>query len=374
VRTIPPIRGYSPRTRKSPLDRECVVADAVSIELVSFWSRDSRGSAKLTANLYEPRSRPRGDPISAHKVNRLSAIPYRGNREFFRPDQGIEFLETAKPPAAMRQLVERGPAPVHNSTASSHSPKEGCEAPGPYSQFLSAMVKVPTRTRSELSNPRSAVTMRDLTDEDAEALEQALGKPIDRKFLVQRVSQITREIVRLAIQPKPQDYRPELRRIAQQGRVWIRNVEECPAQSMLRASNFEQMKAEVARFCDQVDAIRRQHVSAKTGPPRRRQLLQLFIGEMIGIAKRAKVLPSTPSRAISPKRPRPPFFVFVETALTTAQKIVLSSSLTEGQREAALSVFIVEGYEALVKQIELVRGRIGEYRDSPHGLLEWSED
>jgi hypothetical protein len=43
-------------------------------------------------------------------------------------------------------------------------------------------------------------------------------------------------------------------------------------------------------------------------------------------------------------------------ALTIAQKLVLSSSLTEGQREAALSVFIVGGYEALVKQIELVRG------------------
>lgn len=165
------------------------------------------------------------------------------------------------------------------------------------------MMKVPTRTRSELSNARSAVTIRDLTDADAEALEQALGKPIDRKFLVRRVSQITREIVGLAIQPKPQDYRPELRRIAQQGRVWIRNVEECPAQSMLRASNFEQMKIEVTRFCDQVDAIRRQYGSATVGPPRRRLLLQLFIGEMIGIAKRSKVLPSTPSRAISPKRP-----------------------------------------------------------------------
>jgi hypothetical protein len=157
-----------------------------------------------------------------------------------------------------------------------------------HSQFLPAMMKVPTRTRSELSNARSAVTIRDLTDADAEALEQALGKPIDRKFLVRRVSQITREIVGLAIQPKPQDYRPELRRIAQQGRVWIRNVEECPAQSMLRASNFEQMKIEVTRFCDQVDAIRRQYGSATVGPPRRRLLLQLFIGEMIGIAKRSK--------------------------------------------------------------------------------------
>jgi hypothetical protein len=54
--------------------------------------------------------------------------------------------------------------------------------------------------------------------------------------------------------------------------------------------------------------------------------------------------------------------------------MVLSSSLTKGQREAALSIFTVEGYEALVKQIELVRGRIGEYRDSPHGLLEWPQD
>jgi hypothetical protein len=35
VRTIPPIRGYSPRTRKSPLVRKCVVADAVAVEPVS---------------------------------------------------------------------------------------------------------------------------------------------------------------------------------------------------------------------------------------------------------------------------------------------------------------------------------------------------
>jgi hypothetical protein len=101
--------------------------------------------------------------------------------------------------------------------------------------------------------------------------------------------------------------------------------------------------------------------------------LQVFIGELIGIAKQAKVLPSTPSRAIRPKRPPPPFFRFVDTALAVARKMVTSSPLTPDQRKSALSVFMVGGDEALVKQIEMVRGRISDYHDSPFGLIERPE-
>jgi hypothetical protein len=141
-----------------------------------------------------------------------------------------------------------------------------------------------------------------------------------------------------------------------------------------RQTNFKLLEIEVNRFCDQIDAIRRQHSRAvKAGPPRRRLLLQVFIGEMIGIAKLAKVLPSTPGRAILPTRPPPAFFRFVKKALAISRKIVRSSSLTEAEKEAALSVFSESGDEALVKQIELVRGRIGHSRDTPHGLSEWPE-
>jgi hypothetical protein len=63
----------------------------------------------------------------------------------------------------------------------------------------------------------------------------------------------------------------------------------------------------------------------------------------------------------------------VKAALTMVGRLVRSSSLTQKRQQAALSVFSVDGDEALIKQIELVRGRIGDYRDSPHGLVTWSK-
>jgi hypothetical protein len=167
--------------------------------------------------------------------------------------------------------------------------------------------------------------------------------------------------------------RPELQRLARQGRLWLRQVTTCHADSkLLINTNFKQLEVEVNLFCDQIDAIRREYGGAvKAGPPRRRLLLQVFIGEMIGIAKLVKVLPSTPGRAILPTRPPPAFFGFVKEALAISRKVVRTSSLTEAEKKSALSVFSVRGDEALVKQIELVRGRIGDYRDTPHGLSEW---
>jgi hypothetical protein len=136
-------------------------------------------------------------------------------------------------------------------------------------------------------------------------------------------------------------------------------------------TNFEQVKLEVTRFCDQVDAIRRlSGTGIKAGAPRRRLLLQVFIGELIGIAKQAGVRPSTPGRAILPEKPPPPFYRFVKVALTIGKEIVRSSSLTESQKQAALSVFTVGGDEALVKQIETVRGRVSDYHPTPYGLVE----
>jgi hypothetical protein len=92
---------------------------------------------------------------------------------------------------------------------------------------------------------------------------------------------------------------------------------------------------------------------------------------LIGIAKRAGVYPSAPGRAILPTSPPPAFYTFVETALMTGKAIVRSSSLTERQKEAALLVFTVNSAEALVKQIETVRGRIKDYHPGPYGLVEW---
>jgi hypothetical protein len=212
-----------------------------------------------------------------------------------------------------------------------------------------------------------------LSAKDIEALERVLGKPIaDHKLEAVRLSRIIRDLAWLTIQPKRQDYRPQLREIARQGRTWLRTIEKFPAQPMLHDSNVEAMKTEVTRFCDLVDILRREHGKAfRTGPPRTRLLLQVFIRQLIGIAKRARVLPSTPSRIVLPERPPPPFFLFVKEALAMAWRLVRSSSLTQKQQQAASAIFSVGGDEALIKQIELVRGRIGDYRDSPHGLLEW---
>jgi hypothetical protein len=214
--------------------------------------------------------------------------------------------------------------------------------------------------------------VRPLTDAEVESLEQALGNPVDRNLVAQRMSQIIGDIVRLAIQPKLPDYRDNLRRLARQGRLWLREIAEHPIQATLRGNtNLEQLQVEVTRFCDQVDVIRQLHgAGIKAGAPRRRLLLQVFIGELIGIAKRAGVPPSTPGRAVLPTKPPPPFYRLVKAALSIGEEIVLSSSLSERQKRAAQSVFVVDGDEALVKQIETVRGRISDYHPSPHGLLE----
>jgi hypothetical protein len=178
----------------------------------------------------------------------------------------------------------------------------------------------------------------------------------------------------LGYQQKPPDHRRQLQRLARQGRLWLREIAENPLQAVLCGyTNFERLNDEVTQFCDQVDAIRRQYgVGVKTGPPRRRLLLQVFIGELIGIAKLAGVPPSTPGRAILPTTPPPPFYRFVTAALMIAEEIVVSSSLPERQREVAQSVFTVASDEALVKQIETVRGRVGDYvpSESGHGLVE----
>lgn len=221
-------------------------------------------------------------------------------------------------------------------------------------------------------SPSKQPDLRPLTDSEIEDLQRELGKPVGRDLLGQRASQIIRDVVRLAIQPKPPDHRLKLQRLAREGRVWLRQLGEPPVQAALSGrTNFEQLKREVTRFCDKVDEIRRLHgTGIKAGAPRRRLLLQVFIGELIGIAKRAGVRPSTPGRAILPEKPPPPFYRFVKVALTISKEIVRSSSLTAPQKQAALSVFTIGGDEALVKQIETVRGRVSDYHPSPYGLVE----
>jgi hypothetical protein len=58
--------------------------------------------------------------------------------------------------------------------------------------------------------------------------------------------------------------------------------------------------------------------------------LEAFLDPLIGIAKRAKVLPGTPSRALLAaihSSPGPPFFGFVTKALDIAMDVIRSSPL-----------------------------------------------
>jgi hypothetical protein len=93
---------------------------------------------------------------------------------------------------------------------------------------------------------------------------------------------------------------------------------------------------------------------------------------MIGIAKRAGVLPSTPSRSEKRQRVKsPPFFQFVTTALRLARQVIRTSPLPSDQQAAALSKLQIQSPDALNKLVVKLRGRIGSYRETPGGLVEW---
>src|SRR5262249_3417903 len=93
---------------------------------------------------------------------------------------------------------------------------------------------------------------------------------------------------------------------------------------------------------------------------------------LIGIAKRANVLPSTPGRALrsqtAPREP-PPFFNFVTEALEIAMDVIKSSSLPQSDVDRAL-VILTPSDSVLTKLLEQLRGLIGNYHESGIGLVE----
>jgi hypothetical protein len=102
--------------------------------------------------------------------------------------------------------------------------------------------------------------------------------------------------------------------------------------------------------------------------------LEAFLNPLIGIAKRANVLPSTPSRALlgaSDSAPGSPFFSFVTEALDIAMDVIRSSPLPQDQIDAALAALSNVTDQSLVKTLEGLRGRIGDYREGAAGLVEW---
>jgi hypothetical protein len=238
--------------------------------------------------------------------------------------------------------------------------------------------KLPTSfgVSGESISLRLNAKVRPLSEDEIDSLAEALGKPVDRDFLASRLWRTISDVVRLSTQPTPREYRDRLLLIARDGRKWVNQIEVSAATISLRQyADLGTLTATVTEFCDRVDAAAKLvGASIKSGHPQTPFLLEVFLDNLIGIAKWAKVLPSTPSRAIAPKRPAPAFFRFVNKALVIARDVVESSPLPANQKRATVSIFRARRRGALIKIVERKRGPIKGYQDSLHGLIEWNSE
>jgi hypothetical protein len=224
--------------------------------------------------------------------------------------------------------------------------------------------------------PSTTNEIRPLTDDEIARLEKALGRPIERPYLVQWVSRAIQAFIVLMTLPTPRERRDDLKEIAKQGREWIETVDQSRSARLLPAPlDVEQLMNSARTFCHIVESLAEQ-LDQAVGPghPRTTVAVDAFLDRLIGIAKRAKVLPSTPSRAllgpIEPP-PGPPFFVFVHEAVEIAMEVIRSSKLPRDQMDAALAALSEVTDQSLVKALERLRGRIGDYRECTIGLVEW---
>ena len=227
----------------------------------------------------------------------------------------------------------------------------------------------------DLTSRRLSPTIRPLTDQEVKALKDALGKPVDRDFLTSRITRTISDIVRLSTQPTPRKYRDHLLALAREGREWLQHIERCSSTMALRPyGDLAKLTTAVTEFCDRVHAGAEQvDASIKAGHPQTSYLFEVFVKNMIGIAKWAHVRPSMPSRTISPKQAPPAFFSFLTETIAIARDVIGTSTLPPGQKRAALSIFRVQSRQALIKFVEKQRGRIQDYRDGAHGLVVWEQ-
>ena len=217
-----------------------------------------------------------------------------------------------------------------------------------------------TSTSSKFISPRPVAGLRPLTGEEIECLAAALGKPVDRNYLAFWISQSISNAVKLSTLPSGRTCRDELMRVARQGRQWLRRIDE----------EIDELKGKVAQFCAHAEAVARQVGGLiKRGQRPTSPALQAFLDVMIGIAKHAKVLPSTPQRYMNSRRP-PAFLEFVEEALVIAREVIDSSRMAEQQKARALASLHIYSRDALIRLLERSRGRIGSYHESAFGLVE----
>jgi hypothetical protein len=228
--------------------------------------------------------------------------------------------------------------------------------------------------------PANTNEIRALTEDEIARLENALGQPIERSYLVHWVSRAIKDFTGLMTLPPPRERRDDLKAMAEQGRKWIKTIEQSASSPLLSAApmpaelDVEHLISLARTFCDLVESLARQ-LDQAVGPghPRTNLALEAFLNCLIGIAKRAKVRPSTPSRAFLDPRdpgPVPPFYDFVAEALEIAMQVIRSSSLPRDQMDAALAMLTMPD-PSLVKTLERLRGKVGDYREGTIGLVEW---
>jgi hypothetical protein len=219
--------------------------------------------------------------------------------------------------------------------------------------------------------------IRPLTEDEIARLEAALGQPIERAYLAVWVSRAIQAFIMVMTLPPLRERRDDLKEIAEQGHKWIKTLEQSRSTRLLAAVlEVEQLMSSVGTFCEAVASLARQFDQAVgPGHPRTTAALDAFLDRLIGIAKQAKVPPSTPSRALldpSDSPPGPPFFFFANEALDVAMDVIRSSPLPREQMDAALAALSKVTDPSLVKAIEGLRGRIGDYREGTSGLVEWN--
>ena len=240
----------------------------------------------------------------------------------------------------------------------------------------------------EIIWPTPVADLRSLTREELEGLEAALEKPVDRKHLKHWVSTSISNTVKLASRPSARQARDGLKKLASEGRKWLDQVDSDPIKALLEQkvlqehkgrpdallehrTKIKELRGTMAEFCELADctAVEVGRLIKRGGQRSTSPALIGFLQNMIGIAKRNKIRPSTPQRDMYSKKP-PAFILFVEKALATAKDVIESSPIPNQQKRRAVQSVRYASRDALIRVLERRRGRIGDYHDGPYGLIE----
>jgi len=240
----------------------------------------------------------------------------------------------------------------------------------------------------EIIWPTPVADLRSLTREELEGLEAALEKPVDRKHLKHWVSTSISNTVKLASRPSARQARDGLKKLASEGRKWLDQVDSDPIKALLEQkvlqehkgrpdallehrTKIKELRGAMAEFCELADctAVEVGRLIKRGGQRSTSPALIGFLQNMIGIAKRNKIRPSTPQRDMYSKKP-PAFILFVEKALATAKDVIESSPIPNQQKRRAVQSVRYASRDALIRVLERRRGRIGDYHDGPYGLIE----